>query len=102
MCLLFRLKTSIFLGQTTVSFRIKDNNNEQVDYDDSMPVTVIREKRAIDSVFTGSVATLVSIIYINFGCALHWEELRKSLKRPVGPVIGLATQFGIMPTVSVI
>lgn len=62
---------------------------------------MIREVRAIDTVFTASVATLVSIIYVNFGCALNWDELRKSLRRPIGPLIGLFCQFGFMPAVSV-
>lgn len=63
-------------------------------------VKVTRAKRVIDTVFTSSVATLVSIIYINFGCALQWGEFRSSLKRPVGPVIGIVGQFLIMPLVS--
>lgn len=65
-----------------------------------MDVTVIREQRVIDRVFTASVATLVSIIYINFGCALDWNSFRLNLKRPIGPAIGFFTQFIIMPTVS--
>lgn len=64
-----------------------------------MDVTVIREQRVIDRVFTASVATLVSIIYINFGCALDWNSFRSTLKKPIGPIIGFFSQFGIMPTV---
>jgi sodium/bile acid cotransporter 3/5 len=65
----------------------------------AMDVTVIREKRVIDTVFTSSVATLVSIIYINFGCAFNWGELHKTLKRPIGPAIGFFGQFVVMPLV---
>lgn len=67
----------------------------------SMDVTVVRKHRVIDTVFTASVATLVAIIYINFGCALDWNAFRSNLKRPIGPAIGFFTQFAIMPTVSV-
>jgi sodium/bile acid cotransporter 3/5 len=66
----------------------------------AMDVTVIREKRVIDTVFTSSVATLVSIIYINFGCAFNWGELHKTLKRPIGPAIGFFGQFVVMPLLS--
>lgn len=63
-------------------------------------MTVIRKKRVIDTIFTSSVATLVSILYINFGCALKWGELFRNLKRPIGPGIGFVAQFVFMPLVS--
>lgn len=63
-------------------------------------VTVARKKRVIDQVFLTSVIILVSIIFINFGCAMDWPFLRKSLKRPIGPGIGMFSQFIIMPLVS--
>lgn len=65
-----------------------------------LKVTVARKKRVIDQVFLTSVIILVSIIFINFGCALDWEFLRQSLKRPIGPGIGMFSQFIIMPLVS--
>lgn len=64
-----------------------------------LKVTVARKKRVIDQVFLTSVIILVSIIFINFGCALDWEFLRQSLKRPIGPGIGMFSQFIIMPLV---
>lgn len=82
-----------------MSLKVADQNNETVT-EQTLAVTVIREVRVIDTVFTSSVATLVSIIYINFGCALDWGSLKKNLKRPIGPILGLVTQFGLMPTVS--
>lgn len=54
-------------------------------------------KRAIDTAFTASVAILVSLIYVNFGCALKWDTLKDILRRPVGPVIGFIGQFLVMP-----
>lgn len=66
-----------------------------------MDVTVIRKQRVIDRVFTASTATLVALIYVNFGCALDWPSFRSNLKKPIGPAIGFFTQFGIMPVVIV-
>lgn len=63
-------------------------------------VVVIRRERIIDKVFTISVAALVTIIYINFGCALQWTNLGSIIKRPAGPLIGLTGQFLVMPVVS--
>lgn len=88
-----------FTGQTKVTFRISDGSGETV-FQDSMDVTVTRQSGVIDTVFTVSVAVLVVMLYINFGCALHWDELKTNLKRPIGPAIGLVTQFGAMPVVS--
>lgn len=56
--------------------------------------------RAIDKAFTISVAVLVSLIYINFGCALDRTKLKEILRRPIGPAIGLFGQFLAMPLLS--
>lgn len=90
--------TGNFLGKTVVTCKTK--NYQSTLQDCNMDVIVIRKKRVIDTIFTASVATLVSIIYVNFGCALNWGELRKSLKRPIGPVLGFIGQFLFMPLVT--
>lgn len=67
---------------------------------DVLRVTVIREKgKVLDIAFVASVASLVSIIYINFGCALDWGLVTQMLRRPVGPAIGFTAQFLFMPLV---
>ncbi|KAL6448342.1 hypothetical protein ACFW04_000347 [Cataglyphis niger] len=54
----------------------------------------------MDTIFTASVAILVSILYINFGCAMDWNICRDTLKKPIGPAIGFFCQFLIMPVLS--
>ncbi|KAI4460524.1 sodium-bile acid cotransporter [Holotrichia oblita] len=90
--------TGNFLGKTAITMKIKTIS--EVQYEETMPVTVIRRKRAIDHIFTASVATLVALIYINFGCALNWNEVRAGVRRPIGPVIGFISQFLFMPLLS--
>lgn len=75
----------------------KENN---VVRQEEVGVVVIRKQRIIDKVFTISVAALVTIIYINFGCALQWTNLWSIIKSPAGPLIGLTGQFLVMPVVS--
>lgn len=87
--------TGNFLGKTSIKCRTKERQ-----IDGNLDVIVVRKKRVIDTVFTASVATLVSIIYINFGCALNWSELRDSIKKPIGPSIGFVGQFIVMPILS--
>ncbi|XP_065349906.1 ileal sodium/bile acid cotransporter-like [Cloeon dipterum] len=65
-----------------------------------LPVSVIRTKRLVDKIFIITVPILVSLIYINFGCALNWTVVKNTLKRPIGPAIGFVSQFLFMPLIS--
>lgn len=46
-------------------------------------IVIIRERRIIDHIFTGSVILLVSLLYINFGAALDLQVLKDLIKKPV-------------------
>lgn len=92
--------TGVFLGKTQVIAIIGEEGETAEIKGDVFTVSVVRRERVIDSVFTASVAVLVSILYINFGCAIDWEVCRATLKRPVGPAIGYLCQFGCMPLLS--
>lgn len=93
--------SGVFLGQAKVHvYRVDDITNATQRSNNSITVTVIREVRMIDHVFTGSVALLVSLLYINFGAALDLNVLRGILSYPVGPLIGFVTQFFVMPALS--
>ncbi|CAH1980132.1 unnamed protein product [Acanthoscelides obtectus] len=89
--------TGNFLGKTSIKCKNRLTNKVS---SEKLDVIVVRRKRVIDIVFTASVAMLVSILYINFGCAIDWSELSNILKRPVGPAIGFFGQFVIMPLLS--
>ncbi|XP_054726910.1 P3 protein [Anastrepha obliqua] len=85
---------AIFLGSTKIYVH-RVNTTESAE--GTLTLTIIRQTRIIDHVFTGSVALLVSLLYINFGAALDVTVLRSLLARPVAPIIGFLTQFIIMP-----
>ncbi|KAG5882707.1 hypothetical protein JTB14_020553 [Gonioctena quinquepunctata] len=87
----------IFLGKTFISC-INQQTNERIQ--SNVEVIVIRKERLIDVIFTASVATLVSLIYINFGCAMNWGDFKHILKKPIGPIIGFCGQFIFMPLLS--
>ncbi|KAG7198783.1 hypothetical protein KM043_001764 [Ampulex compressa] len=91
--------TGIFLGTTKARLQI-GNHETPGEIVDFIFVTVIPEERAINTIFTTSIIVLVSILYINFGCALDWNVCRDVLRRPVGPLIGFACQFFFMPLLS--
>ncbi|KAM3960640.1 LOW QUALITY PROTEIN: ileal sodium/bile acid cotransporter [Aphomia sociella] len=88
-----------FLGRTNLTVEVVRNGVTYPVFG-ALPVTVIRPVRVIDTIFTSSVATFVSIIYINFGCAMHWPTVKDVLKRPIGPAIGMIGQFLFMPLMS--
>ena len=67
---------------------------------ENLKVSVVRDKQFIQTIFIISVATVVSISYINMGCALDMDEVISCLRRPVGPAIGLFSQYVCMPLVS--
>jgi len=90
--------TGNFIGYTGICAQGVDSNNMTVQ-ETCMDVSVIRVARPIDKAFTYSVAALVAIIYINMGAALDTTTIRATLKRPIGPIIGLFSQFVIMPLV---
>ncbi|XP_055616781.1 ileal sodium/bile acid cotransporter-like isoform X2 [Toxorhynchites rutilus septentrionalis] len=92
--------TGEFLGTTNLYVEVTGKDNRTVQSGEKLPVTVIREERVIDTVFTASVATLVSILYINFGAALDLPKLKTILVRPIGPAIGFLSQFLFMPLLS--
>ncbi|XP_004520042.1 P3 protein [Ceratitis capitata] len=85
---------ALFLGSTKVYVR-RVNTSERAE--GTLELTIIRRTRIIDHVFTGSVALLVSLLYINFGAALDVAVLRSLLSRPFAPLIGFLTQFIVMP-----
>ncbi|XP_066997511.2 ileal sodium/bile acid cotransporter isoform X2 [Anabrus simplex] len=90
-----------FLGYANIHLEMRNKVDESlIKISNPFNVTVVRRERVIDKVFTYSVATLASVIYINFGCAVDWTILKRTLKRPIGPVIGFVSQFLFMPVIS--
>lgn len=87
-----------FIGSGNVFVAIEQNGS--IDKSDKyLPVIIIRKVRLIDTLFTISVASLVSILYINFGAALDLKKVRGIVLKPVGPAIGIFCQFLFMPLV---
>lgn len=91
--------SAVFLGNARVHVII-EMNGTMVRSRESLPVIIIREERLIDKLFTISVATLVSILYINFGAALDLTKVKDILARPIGPAIAFFCQFMFLPLVS--
>ncbi|XP_039760622.1 sodium/bile acid cotransporter-like isoform X2 [Pararge aegeria] len=89
-----------FLGRTDMTVEASRGGAVHPVTNGTVPIVVIRPVRVIDTVFTTSVAVFVSLIFINFGCAMHWPTVTACLKKPIGPAIGLAGQYLFMPLIS--
>jgi len=89
-----------FLGRTNVQFVRRVKGKQDVTNSNQMEVIVKRKQRLLSTIFTISVVTLVSLNYINMGCALDIDVVKAVLKKPIAPLVGFATQFICMPIVS--
>ena len=65
-----------------------------------LKVSAVRFKTLESKLFAYSVAALISLAYVNMGCALDLDVVRQTVRRPVGPAIGFACQFVVMPLLS--
>ena len=92
--------TGNFLGKAVVKLRSIDDQGQVYESKNGLSVTVVRGKRNLDRIFTISIIVLVSILYISFGCAMDWQLVKETLKKPIAPLIGFVSQFLFMPLVS--
>lgn len=84
-----------FMGQTSVTMKDAKTGSESESGD--LKVIVRRKQSTISTVFTVSVAVLVSLNYINMGCALDMKVVGSVLRHPVAPAVGIMSQYAIMP-----
>ena len=56
----------------------------------------------MDKIFIHVIILMVIVAYVNMGCAIDLNVIKETLRRPVAPAIGLASQYLFMPLVSVV
>lgn len=91
--------TSYFIGKPSIFVRVKYAGNRIEDSPAKLPVIVIRRERIIDKIFVISVASLMTILYVNFGAALDIQKVKGVLIRPIGPAIAFFCHFIVLPLV---
>lgn len=89
---------AVFIGRAKMHLEVDQSSN--VEKSDDINILITRDQRLIDKLFIISVATLVSILYINFGAAMDFEKVKSVLWRPIGPAIAFGCHFLFMPLVS--
>ncbi|CAG0916422.1 unnamed protein product [Notodromas monacha] len=84
-----------FLGRTFV--RVSPVGLKDDSFGDILEISVIRRDTVLDKIFLYSVVTLVSLAYINMGCSLDLKVVWDTIRRPVGPAVGISCQYLCMP-----
>ncbi|XP_064598809.1 sodium-dependent organic anion transporter-like [Liolophura sinensis] len=90
----------VFLGRTHVLFYagqlVNDAHVLPVEYN----VAVLRPPSLLANIFTYTIIAIVAINTIGFGCSIDLEEMRRILKKPIPPAIGLGCQFVLNPLIA--
>jgi hypothetical protein len=89
------------IGKTGLNWRITDVNEQRVVKSGIFIVSVISGKKYLTAIFTIVLAILITINNINMGCQIDLDIIRSVLRKPYALIIGLCSQFIIMPLVSV-
>lgn len=93
-----------FLGLTELHLvpvnKLSNGSYEPVDpssKSNPFDITVKRSQSLVSLIFTISVASLVSLNYINMGCALDMATVKSVLRKPIAPLVGFLSQYLFMP-----
>ena len=96
----------VLLGIGTLNLKLEETGRnavadvgERTSHADRFNVNVIRVMRPVDEAFRVIVACFVSLVIMGFGCSLDLEVVKKCLKKPIAPGLGLACQYILMPLV---
>lgn len=95
--------TGRFLGYANVRVRAlagPSKKSRTLTTGNPLPISVKRAHRTVDTVFILSVAIMMGLNYINMGSSLDLEVVKSTLKLPIGPAVGLLSQYIFMPLVS--
>ncbi|OQR77582.1 ileal sodium/bile acid cotransporter-like [Tropilaelaps mercedesae] len=87
------------LGHTDVTVTIL-KGSKKICATNEVHVIVVQKKTTAQYIFLGSTILLVSLNYVNMGCAIDMNILKETLKKPIGPILGMVTQYGVMPSLS--
>lgn len=92
--------SGVFMGSSEIFVMLNLGGNESNFLENSLSVTVIRQKIFIDDLFLYSTVIFLTVVNVNFGAALNMSNLKEILKSPIGPAICCVGQFVFMPLIA--
>jgi len=92
------------LGATTIDITIRyETNSGVIDenyYEAKVPLSVQRIRTIIDILFDYAMKLSLIMSTAVFGCELDVKIMKHYIKNPLGPLIGIACQYCIMPGIA--
>ena len=96
--------TSSPLNQTTMFANISNNVTETLSYQtttsNGTEDVVDQEKAKLKQIFDIVLIVSVCLVMMALGCTVQLEILKAHLRRPIGMIIGLVSQFIVFPAVT--
>ena len=65
----------------------------------TFPISAVLADRTLNDIFTIIMISMIIVNTVNMGGQLDLHIIKEVFKRPVGPIVGFASQFVIMPMV---
>lgn len=93
--------TGEFVGFSYLNFATNSTRSENEKISNIVNIKVKRDDSyGLSKIFAGTIMIMVIIAFVSLGCAIDFNIVLDTLKRPVAPTIGLVSQFLFMPLVS--
>lgn len=102
---------AVFLGRASLIFHVNrklngtvatqsKGDNSWYELPVGLDVVVKKHEGVLNRIFQVSVILLVCVANIAMGCRTEIEVVKSTLRRPIAPLTGLASQFILMPLIS--
>lgn len=88
--------TGIRFGYSSLKVTL-EGGPEPETHPDNLPISVLRSRLVDERVTTYVSAVLALLMFLNLGTVLDLHRLAGIVCRPVGPVVGVVSRYGIMP-----
>jgi len=90
--------TTVLLGYATVNVTLLDASGGVL-ASEPFEVTVLQSNSELASAFSTSLGVLVACMYIVMGATIDLDVVKRIIKKPIGPLLGLFCQYCCMPLI---
>ncbi|XP_064088256.1 ileal sodium/bile acid cotransporter-like [Macrobrachium nipponense] len=91
--------TALFVGFNKLHMEFFDKNNNSIGYVTREQKVYLKGQALTDAFGYGS-AVIQAFLYFFMGATLDLQIVKGIVFKPVGPILGLFCQYGVMPTVA--
>ncbi|KAF2357666.1 Bile acid:sodium symporter/arsenical resistance protein Acr3 [Trinorchestia longiramus] len=88
-----------FLGSSTITLYLLDRDGEVLASED-LQASVLLTYQNLVNILSTSLGILVGVVNVIIGATIDLELIKGIVKKPVGPLVGLFSQYLFMPVVA--